>query len=145
MRRIVAILLVAFIIFWIAYGLLEPWRNIVNGVAINVVGPTIYNGFSGFVNWIIATIGIPGLVAIVAIPVFIIGVVAHAYWVKGDWWLRRKFASRTANQLGTSPVTQFPATTPPGATTRPAATTPVQPIVEKAEPVLEETAEEPEQ
>lgn len=49
---------------------------------------------------------------------FITGVVVHRLWVKADWSLRKKFASRTQKDLGVTPVTHI-ASTPAIATTRP--------------------------
>jgi len=147
MRRIVAILIVLFVVvntvFWILYGVFEPWRVLVNGLVFNVVGPTIYKTISGFVSWIIATVGIAGFAVIVGIPVFILGILAHHYWVKGDWWLRRWGQSRTARDLGTAPVTSMPST-PVGATTRPVATIPLPPAETVVVPPPEEKPKEAE-
>lgn len=136
MRRIVAILIIILIAFLAVYGLFEPFRLGVNDFAIKVIGPVAFNAISGMYTTIVATIGIPGLVAIVAIPVFLLGIITHSFWVKGDWWLRRKFATRTAKDLGTQQVSQFPAT-PVGATTRPETTKEVVAKVE-VEPAKEE-------
>jgi len=143
MRRILSILIIALIVFLGLYALVDPFTDIVNNVALNVLGPAGFAAISALYLGVVATIGIPGLVAIVAIPVFILGIITHSFWVKGDWWLRRKFATRTARDLGTQPVTQLPST-PPGATTRPEAQ--VEPKVEVAPKVeTEQVAEEPSQ
>lgn len=130
MRRIVAILLLVFVVFWIAYGLFEPWRTTVNAFMINVAGPTVWNTINGigtspfwmqYGSFIMLGAGV------------IFGIVIYSFWHKADWRLRRWGAARTATDLGTQPVSQFPAT-PPGATTRPETTKEVVAKVEAVAP-----------
>ena len=119
MRRLVAIGIVIFIGFWIAYGLFDQVKIPVNNFALTVAGPAIYNFFAGIVNGITNQFGLGGFAAITMAIGLLGGIVAHLLWVKADWTLRRWGASRTATDLGTTTVTQLPST-PIGATTRPA-------------------------
>jgi len=138
MRRIVAVLLAIFIGFWIVYGLFEPWRHMVNGFAINVIGPAAFGVLNSLYLSIVGSIGIPGLWAIGIIIGVFGGFVIYHYWHRADWSLRRWAASRTSKDLGTTGVTSIP-TTPAGATTRPVATTALPPTEEvKPEEKLEE-------
>jgi len=140
MRRIVAILLVVFVGFWIAYGLYAPFReDIVNPFFLQVAGPTIYYGLGNTVRNIVASIGFEGFAAIIAVPVFVFGIIAHHFWVKADWHIRRWGSSRTARDLGVASTASL-GTTPVGATTRPTTTEATAPIVEALP--KEETKEE---
>jgi len=133
MRRIVAILLAVFIVFWIVYGLFEPWRTTVNAFMIKVVGPTIWGGINGIGTspfWVqYGSFIMLGAGAV-------IGFVIYSFWHKADWRLRRWGAGRTAADLGTTAVSQ----TPSYATTRPE-TAKVLPASEM--PKTEQTKEEP--
>lgn len=118
MRRIVAILLGLFVGFWIVYGLFRPFTNIVNDLAIKVVGPAIWGvvigiGTSPF--WI--SYGSFIMLGTGAV----IGFIIYSLWHKADWSIRRWGAARTATDLGTTLTTNTPAT-PLGATIRPAET-----------------------
>lgn len=115
MRRIVAILLCIVIGFWILYGLFVPFKNVVNDVALNVLGPAIWGAITAVGStpfWL--TYGSYIMLATGAV----VGFVIYHFWHKADWSLRRWAASRTSKDLGTTGVTQLPST-PPGATTRP--------------------------
>jgi len=142
MRRIIAILIVIFIGFWVAYGLVPPVKATVDGFMLKTVGPTVFNAFQTAYASIITNIGLRGFAAIVLGSGFIVGIIAHLFWVKADWKLRRWGHERTAKDLGVTPVTDVQATTPPGATTRPATTTQKAPVVEEKAQVVEETKEE---
>jgi len=115
MRRIFAILLVAFVVFWMLYGLVPIVKANVNGFVANVAGPTVasvifsvgaspfWKAYGGYVM-----LGTG----------FAVGIVALSLWHKADWRLRRWGAHRTARELGTTPTSDVPAT-PTYATTRP--------------------------
>jgi len=141
MRRIVAILLVLFVGFWIAYGLIAPFReDTVNPFFLQIAGPTVYYGLGNTVRNIVASIGFEGFAAIIAIPVFLFGIIAHHFWVKADWHIRRWGSARTARDLGVASTASL-GTTPVGATTRPPVQETATPIAEalpKEEPKKEE-------
>ena len=144
MRRIVAILLIAVVVFLLALvvDLALKTYIIVNFLTM-VLGPTFVGMIYGAYNWIIATIGFAGFSGIVLIFGLFCGLMIYKYWHKADWSLRRWAASRTSKDLGTTGVTSIP-TTPAGATTRPVATTTLQPT-EGSKTVTEEPAKEAEQ
>lgn len=87
-----------------------------------MAGPSIYYGIVNAAQGIVGSIGLGGFAAIIGSMCFILGVVTKHYWTKADWSLRRHFASRTSEDLGTTGVTQLPST-PSGATTRPTTST----------------------
>ena len=90
----------------------------VNGFIIDAAGPAAFNSANGAYIGILDTFGVGGFAAMVGGVFFITGVVVHRLWVKADWSLRKKFASRTQKDLGVTPVTHI-ASTPAIATTRP--------------------------
>jgi len=127
MRRIVAILLCTIIGFWILYGLFVPFKNVVNDVALNVLGPAIWGTITAVGStpfWL--TYGPYIMLGIGAIC----GIVIYHFWHKADWSIRRWATRRTATDLGTPQVTTMPQT-PVSATIRPStpaqAETPVNP------------------
>ena len=150
MRRILAIGIVGFIglwaVFWALYGIMPSVQATVNGFALDIVGPTVFNTVSTVYLGIINTVGVPGLAAIILASGFVVGMFTHKMWVGTDWRIRRWAAHRTSRDLGTTGVTQLPSS-PLGATTRPEAKKPVisqeqpKPVIPQKEPLKTEESE----
>lgn len=140
MRRILAILLIIFIAFWVAYGIIPPVKAAVDGFILNTVGPTAYNALNTAYTGVITSFGVGGFAAMVLTGGFIIGMVTHLLWVKADWRLRRWGHTRTSKDLGVSPVTHI-STTPATATTRPTTVAATQSVPTSAEIPAEEPSE----
>lgn len=138
MRRIVAILLLALIIFLAVYGIFEPFRIGVNDFAIYVIGPVAFGVLSGIYLTVVAAIGIPGLWAIGIIFGLIGGITIQRLWYSGKWGVRKWAIRGATKDMGAAGVTSFDAT-PKGATTRP----PVEETqLPTAKVVLDETEKE---
>jgi len=132
MRRILAILIIIIVVFLVLYGIVPPVKAAVDGFFIDFVGPESYSILNTAYATVITSIGVAGFAAMVLTFGFGIGMVVHFLWVKADWRLRRWGHTRTAKDLGVSPVTHI-STTPPTATTRP------EPPAEVVQPVVQET------
>jgi len=137
MRRIVAITLIVIIAFLVAYGLFDPFTDVVNGFALNVLGPAGFAAISSLYLTIVASIGIPGLWATGIIIGVVFGLLIYKYWHKTDWWLRRWGQARTARDMGTTTVTHLPST-PVSATIRPTQVVTTPEPTPKLEPAVEE-------
>lgn len=137
MRRIVAITLIIIIVFLVAYGLFDPFTDVVNGFALNVLGPAGFAMLSATYLAIVAAIGIPGLWAIGIIIGVFFGIVIKTLWYRGKWSIRKWGIKGAVQDIGAAGVTSIPAT-PAVATARPETPTePVTTIIE--EPKAEET------
>lgn len=135
MRRIFAILIIIVVAFLIVYGLVPPVKAAVDSFFIDFVGPGAYDAINGAYLSVVNSIGVAGFAGIVLSFGFVIGIVVHLLWVKADWSIRRWGASRTASDLGVTPVTPI-STTPSTATTRPSpvvAPTVTVPVEQKQE------------
>jgi len=119
MRRIFTILIVLFVVFLLVLVAdLALQTYVVANFIARVIGPTAVAAITGAYNWVISTIGVAGFAGIVLIFGFFSGIIAHVFGHKADWKLRRWGASRTASDLGTTPISNVPAT-PTYATVRP--------------------------
>ena len=139
MRRIFAIVIIALVVFLAAYGIVPPVKAAVDGFMLNTMGPTAFNALHSMYAFVLTTVGVSGFAVIVLIFGFFGGVIAHFGWVKADWKMRRWGHTRTAKDLGATPVAPVRSTTPAGATTRPE---PAAEPTPEPEPVPEETTEE---
>lgn len=119
MRKLFAILIIGVIAFLVLYGLVPQVKATVNAFIIDAAGPTVFNSLNGAYTGILSYFGVGGFAAMVLGFGCLVGVVSHRLWVKADWSLRRKFATRTQKDLGVTPVSHIPST-PAVATTRPA-------------------------
>lgn len=117
--KILTILLAIFLVFWIVYGLYDPFKLTVNNFISNAVGPTIYGSVAAVTQGILTQIGLGGFAAMTLGIGAIAGIIMHYGWVKADWRLRRWGSERISRDLGTQPISNIPST-PVGATTRPA-------------------------
>lgn len=129
MRRIVAILLLALIIFLAVYGIFEPFRIGVNDFVIKVIGPAGFGVLSGIYTTVVSAIGIPGLWAIGIIIGLIGGITIQRLWYSGKWGIRKWAIQGAAKDLGATGVANIPAT-PVGATTRPETTVTTEKLIE---------------
>jgi len=141
LRRIVAILFIVFIGFWVVYGLFPPAKATVDGFVISTVGPVAFNFAYTMYMFVVDTVGFAGFAAITLGFGFIVGIVSMVLWRKADLGLTRKLLSRRGKELGTIGTTTV-STTPIGATTRPPTQqTTQQPIETKPLPVEEKKEE----
>ncbi len=144
MRKIVAILIVAIIVFWMAYGLFEPWRNTVNNFMLKVAGPTV-------TAWIVGIGTSPFWMQygsfIMLGAGFIVGMFVYRLWYSGKWRIRKWGISGAAKDMGAvgvsnipaTPVTQTPVTRPAQKTTAKETTPIVTPTSALPETKEEET------
>jgi len=89
LRRIVAVLLIVFIGFWVVYGLFPPAKATVDGFMISTIGPVAFNFVYTMYMFVVDTIGFTGFSAIVLGFGFVVGIITMKLARKTDLGLTR--------------------------------------------------------